>query len=54
LGINDISIDIYWDTLNGKYRPEDLDITFTNCPIDEIFNGTNEYSPLKKNDKTNY
>jgi hypothetical protein len=48
LAIDEKSIEIYWDTKNGKYRPKDMDLAFTNCNVDEIFKGTNEYSPIKK------
>jgi len=48
LAIEDDNIEIYWDTKNGKYRPGDMDITFTNCTVDEIFNGDEKYSPIKK------
>lgn len=50
LAIDENGVEIYWDTKNGKYRPEDMDIAFTKCPIAEIFEGTNEYSPIKKAD----
>ena len=48
LAIDENSIEIYWDTKNGRYRPQDMDIAFTNCPINEIFKGTGEYSPIEK------
>jgi len=48
LAIDKTSIEIYWDTKDGKYRPQDMNIAFTNCPINEIFSGTDEYSPIKK------
>jgi len=48
LAIDVNSIEIYWDTKDGKYRPGDMDIAFTNCTINEIFKGTEEYSPIKK------
>ena len=48
LAIDNKGIEIYWDTKDGKYRPQDMDIAFTNCPINEIFKGTNDYTPIKK------
>ena len=48
LAIDKKSIEIYWDTKNGKYRPQDMHIAFTNCPINEIFKGTEDYTPIKK------
>ena len=48
LAIDEKGIEIYWDTKDGKYRPQDMNIAFTNCPINEIFSGTDEYSPIKK------
>jgi hypothetical protein len=51
LAIDANSIEIYWDTRNGKYRPNDMNIGFTNCSINEIFTGTKEYSPIEKDIK---
>lgn len=48
LAIDENGIEIYWDTKNGRYRPQDMDIAFTNCHIQEIFNGTGKYSPIEK------
>ena len=48
LAIDEEAMEIYWDTVNGKFRPEDMDIAFTTCPIYEIFNGTENYTPIKK------
>jgi len=48
LAIDDKSIEIYWDTMNGKYRPNYMDLTFTNCFPDEIFKGNDKFSPIKK------
>jgi len=53
LAIDANSIEIYWDTQDGKYRPSDMNIEFTNCPINEIFTGTNGYSPIHKDKKYN-
>jgi hypothetical protein len=48
LAIDSNRIEVYWDTQDGKYRPNDMNIAFTNCPINEIFKGNEEYSPIKK------
>ena len=37
------SMEIYWDTVNGKYKP----IGFTKCSIEEVFDGTSGYTPIK-------
>ena len=47
LAIDKKSIEVYWDTLNGKFRPSGMNITFTECPLNEIFNGNQHYSPIK-------
>ena len=41
-------IQIFWDTCDGKYSPYDLDESFSKITKDEIFNGNNENSPIKK------
>ncbi len=48
LAIDDNSIEVYWDTKDGKYRPNDMDIAFTNCQIKEIFKGNEKYTPIEK------
>lgn len=48
LAINDNGIEIYWDTIDGKYRPNDMEIAFTNCSIYEIFHGNDQYTPIEK------
>ena len=48
LAIENKSIEIYWDTLDGKYRPQNMDFAFTTCPLEEIFEGSDYYSPIKK------
>lgn len=48
LAIDKNSIEIYWDTIDGKYRPEDMNIAFSNCQIKEIFTGTDKYSSIEK------
>ena len=53
LAIDADSIEIYWDTKDGKYKPTDPNIGFTHCPIDEIFSGNKDYSPIKKDNRYN-
>jgi len=48
LAIDDNSIEVYWDTKDGKYRPNDMDLAFTNCQIKEIFQGNGKYTPIVK------
>jgi hypothetical protein len=48
LAIDNNGIEIYWDTENGKYRPNNMNIAFTNCSIDEIFRGNTKYSPITR------
>ena len=51
LSIDEDNIEIYWDTRDGKYRPEDMNIAFTNCQKNEIFKGNQYYSPVEKEKK---
>ncbi len=48
LAIYDNGMEVYWDTENGKYRPKNMDIAFTNCSVDEIFKGDENHSPIKR------
>lgn len=48
LAIDKRSIEVYWDTMNGKFRPTGMEVTFTNCPVQEIFKGNDNYTPIKK------
>ena len=48
LAIDNENIEIYWDTLNGKYRPNNMDATFTNCSVNDIFKGNKHFSPIKR------
>ena len=48
LAIDSDGVEIYWDTLNGRYMPKDLGIAFSNCPKIEIFKGSEKYTPIKK------
>ena len=43
LSITNDSMEIFWDSINGKYNP----IGFTRCSSEEVFDGTNEYTPIK-------
>jgi hypothetical protein len=51
LAISKNSLEIYWDTVDGKYKPENLNLDFTNCQVDEIFKGNSVYSPILKDKK---
>ncbi len=48
LAIEEKGIEIYWDTQNGKYRPNNMNIAFSHCELEEIFKGSNKYSPIEK------
>ena len=48
LKIEQKSLEVYWDTRDGKYKPGGIDISFTNCDLEEIFNGKDKYSPIKR------
>ena len=48
LAIDEKGIEIYWDTRDGKYRPNDMEMAFTNCPVNEIYQGNDKYSPIEK------
>ena len=48
LAIDNKYIEVYWDTCNGKFRPEGMGVTFTTCPLYEIFNGNKCYTPIEK------
>lgn len=48
LSIDNEGIEVYWDTKDGKYRPNDMRIAFSHCQIEEIFKGTKDYSPIEK------
>ena len=43
------SIDIYWDSLDGRYQPQKIENIFNNYKLKDIFNGNKNYSPIKKN-----
>ena len=48
MAIYNDSIDIFWDTINNKYQPEQMEILFENYKMNEIFNGNKNYSSIKK------
>ena len=48
LKIEKNSMEVYWDTKDGKYIPCDMDISFTNCKVEEIFRGDGNFTPIKK------
>jgi len=48
LSINKNALEIYWDTKNERYRPKDMDIAFSHCDLEEIFNGKDNYTPIEK------
>lgn len=41
-------MEVYWDNIDGRYQPDEIDISFTDCGIEEIFRGDGDYSPIKK------
>ena len=48
MAIYNDSIDIFWDTVNNKYSPQEIDNLFNNITINDIFNGSDRFSPVKK------
>ena len=48
LAIKNDSLEIFWDTINGKYKPEEINNMFDNCKTYDIYDGTEKYSPIKK------
>jgi hypothetical protein len=48
LSINTNSLEIYWDTINGRYEPDEIDNIFDNCKLHDVFYGNEKYSQLKK------
>ena len=44
-------MEVYWDTIDGEYSPIDIADDFTLCNADEVFNGNQEYSPIKRKKK---
>lgn len=48
MGIKDDSLEIYWDKINGTYDPKNIECIFDNCQTLDIFNGDENYTPIKK------
>lgn len=48
MAIYNDSIDIFWDTLNGKYQPQKIKKILDNCNLNDIISGNESYSPIKK------
>lgn len=48
LAIKNDGIEVYWDTKDGRYRPVDMDVAFTHCQLEEVYNGTKNYGPIQK------
>ena len=48
LAIDKNGLEIYWDTLNGQYKPKEIDTSFTHCDEEEVFCGREKYGPIKK------
>ncbi len=44
-------MEVYWDTIDGEYSPDQIIDDFTLCDADEVFNGNQEYSPIKHKKK---
>ncbi len=45
------NMEIYWDTVDGDYDPFEIVDDFTICDADEVYNGSQEYSPIKQKKK---
>ena len=48
MSINKESIEVFWDKINGRYKPEKNNFTFNTFEIDDIINGNENFSPIKK------
>jgi hypothetical protein len=48
MAIDTNSMEIFWDMVDGKYRPKNMVVDFTSCSLEEIFKGKNHYSSIKK------
>lgn len=51
MAMDNDKMEIYWDTIDGKYDPSLIDDDFTLCSADEVLNGNEEYSPIKRKNK---
>ena len=47
MALDNDKMEIYWDTLDGQYSPDAIQNDFTLCCVDEVLDGSNEYSPIK-------
>ncbi|RLF39954.1 MAG: hypothetical protein DRN12_06255 [Thermoplasmata archaeon] len=43
LSLTKDSMEVFWDRVNGKYKPTG----FTKCSMEEIFDGSSGYTPIK-------
>jgi hypothetical protein len=48
MAIYNDSINIYWDTINGRYKPKEFVNISNNLTLSDIFNGSKNYSSIKK------
>jgi hypothetical protein len=48
--INRKHLEIFWDMIDEKYQPENIDVNFTICSLVEIFEGSDKYTPIKRED----
>jgi hypothetical protein len=48
LAIDKDNVEIYWDTINGKYIPNKSYITFTKCSKIDVFKGNKFNTPIEK------
>lgn len=46
--MNGKHLEIFWDVIDGKYRPTDIEDNFTNCSLNDIFEGSDKYTPIKR------
>jgi len=46
--MNEKHLEIFWDVMDGKYRPKDIEVNFTNCSLNDIFEGSDKYTPIKR------
>ena len=46
--MNGEHLEIFWDIMDGKYRPSDIEVNFTNCSLNDIFEGSDKYTPIKR------
>jgi hypothetical protein len=47
MALDDDKMEVYWDTLDGRYRPEVIGNDFTLCSADEVLDGNTDFSPIK-------